>query len=50
MPQDVDKDYSSCQTLTSNGKEFTDFDKLGFTLTTTEGRRVAIYADRCGGQ
>jgi len=40
-----DYDFSSCQTL----KGYTDFDKLGFTVTTEEGRSVSIYADRCGG-
>jgi hypothetical protein len=40
-----DYDFSSCQTL----KGYTDFDKLGFTVTTNEGRSVSIYADRCGG-
>jgi len=39
-----DKAYSSCQTL---GK-FTDFDAIGFTVTTTEGKTVSVYADRCG--
>jgi hypothetical protein len=45
-----DKEYSSCQTLTGPGKgaSFTDFDAIGFTLTTTEGKTVSVYADRCG--
>jgi predicted dehydrogenase len=46
---EADKEYSSCQTLTSNGKSFTDFVKLGFTVTTNAGKTVRIYADRCGG-
>jgi hypothetical protein len=44
----ADKEYSSCQTLESNGSFYTDFDKLGFTVTTQAGRTVGIYADRCG--
>ena len=45
-----DKAYSSCQTLKgpSKGASFTDFDAIGFTLTTTEGKSVSVYADRCG--
>lgn len=46
----ADKEYSSCQTLTGpSGKEFTDFDKLKFTITTKDGVQVSIAADRCGG-
>jgi hypothetical protein len=26
--------------------KFTDFDKLGFTVTTTEGKKASVYADR----
>ena len=39
-----------CQTLKgpSKGASFTDFDAIGFTLTTTEGKTVSVYADRCG--
>jgi predicted dehydrogenase len=46
----VDQEYSSCQTLTgpSKGGSYTDFDAIGFTLTTTEGKSVSVYADRCG--
>lgn len=46
----LDREYSSCQTLTgpSNGGAHTDFDAIGFTLTTTEGKTVSVYADRCG--
>ena len=45
-----DKKYSSCQTLRGGdtGKPFTDFDAIGFTVTTTEGKTVSVYADRCG--
>jgi len=37
-----DKEFSSCQTLVGpdSKREFTDFDKIGFTVTTTEGRTV----------
>lgn len=46
----ADKDYSSCQTLTGpSGKNFTDFDKLKFTIKTKDGAEVSIAADRCGG-
>ena len=47
---DVDKKYSSCQTLRGGdtGAPFTDFDAIGFTVTTTEGKTVSVYADRCG--
>mmetsp|Transcript_40663 Transcript_40663/g.91411 ORF Transcript_40663/g.91411 Transcript_40663/m.91411 type:complete len:401 (+) Transcript_40663:207-1409(+) len=47
-----DVGYSSCQTLKGpdSGKDFTDFDKIGFTVTTTEGKTVSVYADRCGDQ
>ena len=30
------------------GAPFTDFDAIGFTVTTTEGKTVSVYADRCG--
>jgi len=26
----------------------TDFDKIGFTVLTTEGKKASVYADRCG--
>jgi predicted dehydrogenase len=46
----ADKDNSSCQTLVGpSGKEFTDFDKIKFTVITTTGTQVSILADRCGG-
>jgi len=46
----VDKDYSSMQTLTGpSGKDFTDFDKVRFTIKTKTGKSVSVQADRCGG-
>jgi predicted dehydrogenase len=47
----ADKEFSSCQTLIgpSSGQEFTDFDKIRFTITTTSGKKVSVQADRCGG-
>jgi hypothetical protein len=46
----ADKDFSSCQTLPGpSGKEFTDFDKIKFTVTTKNGKKVSVSADRCGG-
>jgi len=45
-----DKEFSSCQTLTGpSGKEFTDFDKIKFTIKTKSGKEVSVQADRCGG-
>jgi len=46
----ADAAYSSCETRTgpSSGKEFTDFSRIGFTVTTTDGANVSVYADRCG--
>jgi hypothetical protein len=45
-----DKDFSSCQTLKGpSGKEFTDFDKIKFTIKTKTGKEVSVQADRCGG-
>jgi len=47
---DIDKDFSSCQTLKGpSGKEFTDFDKIKFTIKTKTGKTVSAQADRCGG-
>merc|ERR1711924_196871 len=44
-----DKEYSRCLTLTGpSGKEFTDFAKIGFTITTKTGKTVTVNADRCG--
>lgn len=46
----VDKEFSSCQTLPGpSGKEFTDFDKVKFTIKTKTGKEVSVQADRCGG-
>jgi predicted dehydrogenase len=46
----IDKDFSSKQTLKGpSGKEFTDFDKIRFTITTKNGNQVTIQTDRCGG-
>ena len=47
----ADKDFSSCQTLKGpSGKEFTDFDKIKFIITTKTGKQVSVAADRCGGE
>lgn len=47
---EVDKDFSSCQTLKGpSGKEFTDFDKVKFTIKTKTGKEVSVQANRCGG-
>jgi len=44
-----DAEYSRCLTLTGpSGKEFTDFAKVGFTVTTKDGKTVTVKADRCG--
>jgi len=44
-----DAGFSSCQTLTGpGGSEFTDFSKVGFTLTTKEGQAITLLVDRCG--
>lgn len=47
----ADKEFSSCQTLKgpSSGKDFTDFDKIKFTIKTKTGKSVTVQADRCGG-
>ncbi|EJK70247.1 hypothetical protein THAOC_08409 [Thalassiosira oceanica] len=46
----ADKDFSSMQTLSGpSGKEFTDFDKIKFTIKTKTGKEVSVAADRCGG-
>jgi predicted dehydrogenase len=45
-----DKTFSSCQTLTGpSGKDFTDFDKIKFTIKTKTGKQATVQADRCGG-
>ena len=47
---EVDKAFSSVQTLPGpSGKEFTDFDKVKFTIKTKTGKQVSVQADRCGG-
>jgi predicted dehydrogenase len=46
----ADKSFSSLQTLKGpSGKEFTDFDKIKFTIKTKNGKEVSVQADRCGG-
>jgi predicted dehydrogenase len=46
----ADKEFSSCQTLKGpSGKDFTDFDKIKFTIKTKTGKSVSVQADRCGG-
>ena len=46
----ADKEFSSCQTLKGpSGKDFTDFDKIKFTIATKSGKSVSVSADRCGG-
>jgi predicted dehydrogenase len=46
----ADKGFSSLQTLKGpSGKEYTDFDKIKFTITTKNGNKVSVAADRCGG-
>jgi len=47
----IDKEFSSCQTLAGpSGKDFTDFDKVKFTIKTKTGKEVSVQADRCGGE
>jgi len=47
---EVDKRFSSMQTLKGpSGKEWTDFDKIKFTINTKTGKAVSVQADRCGG-
>jgi len=46
----ADKDFSSMQTLPGpSGNEYTDFDKIKFTINTKTGKTVSVQADRCGG-
>lgn len=46
----VDTEFSSLQTLAGpSGKEYTDFDKVKFTIETKTGKSVSVQADRCGG-
>jgi predicted dehydrogenase len=48
---EADKAFSSCQTLKGpSGDDFTDFDKIKFTITTKTGKSVSVQADRCGGE
>merc|ERR1712032_78679 len=46
----ADKEFSSMQTLKGpSGKEWTDFDKIKFTIKTKTGKEVSVQANRCGG-
>merc|ERR1740139_1819534 len=46
----ADKEFSSMQTLAGpSGKDWTDFDKIKFTIRTKNGKEVSVAADRCGG-
>lgn len=46
----ADKEFSSLQTLKGpSGAEYTDFDKIKFTIKTKTGKEVSVAADRCGG-
>lgn len=46
----ADKEFSSLQTLKGpSGTDFTDFDKIKFTIKTKSGKEVSVAADRCGG-
>merc|ERR1719203_2114727 len=46
----ADKEFSSLQTLKGpSGKEWTDFDRIKFTIKTKTGKEVSVAADRCGG-
>lgn len=46
----ADKEFSSMQTLKGpSGEDFTDFDKIKFTIKTKNGNQVSVAADRCGG-
>ena len=46
----ADKEFSSLQTLPGpSGTEYTDFDKIKFTIKTKNGKEVSVQADRCGG-
>ena len=46
----ADKAYSDLRTEKgpSSGADFTDFSRIGFTVTTKAGAKVSVYADRCG--
>ena len=44
-----DVDFSRCLTLKGpGGDEFTDFSRVGFTITTKDGAAVTLKIDRCG--
>lgn len=46
----ADKEFSSLQTLKGpSGEDYTDFDKIKFTIKTKTGNEVSVSADRCGG-
>lgn len=46
----ADREFSSMQTLKGpSGKDYTDFDKIKFTIKTKNGNQVSVAADRCGG-
>jgi len=47
----IDKDFTSCKTLIgpTSGNSFTDFDKLQFTIVTTDAQALTVRADRSGG-
>lgn len=46
----ADKEFSSMQTLPGpSGTEWTDFDRIKFTIKTKTGKEVSVAADRCGG-
>lgn len=47
----ADKEFSSMQTLQGpSGSNFTDFDKIKFTIKTKNGKQCSVQADRCGGE
>merc|ERR1711971_1139820 len=47
---EADREFSSMQTLKGpSGNDFTDFDKIKFTIKTKTGKEVSVQADRCGG-
>ena len=46
---EADKDFYSMQTRKGpSGKEWTDFDKIKFTIKTKTGKEVSVQADQCG--
>lgn len=46
----ADREFSEMQTLPGpSGKEFTDFNKIKFTIKTKTGAEVSVQGDRCGG-